>query len=375
MKRLSVEELAKKVLNKEATVLLDVRSVEDFQDWKVESNHFHYVNHPFSAWDGQVDQIASDLPSKDQEIVVICARGNSSQKAAKALIEAGYENVYSVEGGMRAWSEHLEPVKIGNLTDGGELYQFVRLGKGCLSYVVMKDQEAVIIDPTRMTDKFINFTDEKGVTIKHVIDTHLHADHISGGHELANQTDSTYWLPPEDADEVVFSYEPLENETEITIGDSPVSIQAVYSPGHTKGSTSLLIDKQYLLSGDILFIESIGRPDLAGKAAAWVNDLRNTLYEKYPDFSDDLIVLPAHYSSIDEMNEKGTVAEKLGVLYEKNKGLQVEDAEEFQRMVTENLPPQPNDHERIRQVNMGKESADPEERREMEIGPNRCAVK
>ncbi|MFC0015502.1 MULTISPECIES: MBL fold metallo-hydrolase [Allobacillus] len=374
MKRLSVEELAKKVLNKEATVLLDVRSTEDFQDWKVESDHFQYVNQPFSSWNGNVDQIASDLPSKDQEIVVICARGNSSQKAAKALVEAGYENVYSVEGGMRAWSEHLEPVKIGNLKDGGELYQFVRLGKGCLSYVVMKDQEAIIIDPVRMTDKFIEFTNEKGVTIKHVIDSHLHADHISGGHELAKKTNATYWLPPDDADEVVLSYEPLKNQSEIKIGDSPVTIQAVYSPGHTKGSTSLLVDEQYLLSGDILFIESIGRPDLAGKADAWVNDLRITLYEKYSDFSDDLIVLPAHYSSNHEMNEDGAVAEKLGVLYEKNKGLQVNDAEEFRRMVTENLQPQPNDHERIRQVNMGKESPDQEERREMEIGPNRCAV-
>lgn len=85
---------------------------------------------------------------------------------------------------MKAWREHLEPVKVGNLKDGGAIYQFVRLGKGCLSYMVLSQGEAAVIDAVRMTDVFIRFADEHQVRIKHTIDTHLHADHISGGRQL-----------------------------------------------------------------------------------------------------------------------------------------------------------------------------------------------
>ena len=104
---------------------------------------------------------------------------------------------------------YLEPIKVGDLTDGGEIYQFVRLGKGCLSYMVISEGEAAIIDAVRFTDVFTNFAKEKSVEIKHVFDTHLHADHISGGRHIAAETGATYYLPPKDAEEVVFDYTPL----------------------------------------------------------------------------------------------------------------------------------------------------------------------
>jgi hypothetical protein len=75
------------------------------------------------------------------------------------------------------------------------------------------------------------------------------------------------------------------------------------------------------------------------------------------------------------MNKDGSVAERLGVLYEKNHGLNISSDEEFRRTVTENLPPQPNAYKEIRQTNMGKLHPTEEEQREMEIGPNRCAVR
>ena len=99
---------------------------------------------------------------------------------------------------------------MADLTDGGELYQFVRLGKGCLSYMVISEGEAAVIDAVRFTDVFTNFAKEKGVEIKHVFDTHLHADHISGGRQIAAETGATYYLPPKDAEEVVFDYTPLD---------------------------------------------------------------------------------------------------------------------------------------------------------------------
>src|SRR5690606_23076967 len=148
-----------------------------------------------------------------------------------------------------------------------------RLGKGCLSYMVISEGEAAIIDAVRFIDVFTSFAAEKGVQIKHVLDTHLHADHISGGRHIANATGATYYLPPKDAEEVVFDYTPLTDHLKVAIGTSKIEVGAIYSPGHTIGSTSFVIDEKYLLTGDTLFIDSIGRPDLAGLAEDWVGDL------------------------------------------------------------------------------------------------------
>jgi glyoxylase-like metal-dependent hydrolase (beta-lactamase superfamily II) len=135
------------------------------------------------------------------------------------------------------------------------------------------------------------------------------------------------------------------------------------------------VDEKFLLSGDILFIDSIGRPDLAGLAQDWVGDLRESLYKRYRELSKELIVLPAHFMIIDELNEDGSVSEKLGTLFEKNHGLNIADEDEFRRVVTKNLPPQPNAYQQIRETNMGRITPDEEQQREMEIGPNRCAVR
>lgn len=278
-------------------------------------------------------------------------------------------------GGMKSWSMYLEPIKVGNLPGGGELYQFVRLGKGCLSYMAISEGEAALIDAVRFTEVFTNFAKEKGVEIKHVFDTHLHADHISGGRHIAAATGATYYLPKEDAEEVVFDYTELADGLTVQLGASKIDVGALYSPGHTIGSTSFVIDGKYLLTGDILFIDSIGRPDLGGLASDWVGDLRETLYSRYRELAEDLIVLPAHFMIIEELNEDGTVAKRLGDLLKENHGLNIEDEEEFRSLVTENLPPQPNAYQEIRQVNMGKISPDNDEQTEMEIGPNRCAVR
>ncbi|WP_062354273.1 MBL fold metallo-hydrolase [Bacillus kwashiorkori] len=367
------KEVTEKIIQKEDLFIFDVRNEDAFHDWKIEGENFQYLNIPyFELLDG-VEPILDKLPS-DKDILVVCAKEGSSVFVAEMLSEKGLEVAY-LKGGMKAWSEYLHPVKVGDLSDGGEVYQFVRIGKGCLSYAVLSNGEAAIIDATRMTDVFLDFATEKKVVIKHVLDTHLHADHISGGRKIAAETGATYWLPPKDAEEVVFSFEPLLEGNNITIGKTTIDIQPIYSPGHTIGSTSFIVDGKYLLTGDILFIDSIGRPDLAGKAEDWVADLRNTLYNRYRELSADLVVLPAHFMIVEELNANGTVAEKLSVLLEKNHGLNIEDEQEFRAIVSENLPPQPNAYQEIRQTNMGKINPSEEEQREMEIGPNRCAVR
>ncbi len=369
---ITAKELARKVISHEDLFILDTRNTGDFDDWKIEGRNVKVHNTPYFDLLEGVDPVKDVLP-KDQEIYVVCAKGGSSEFVAEQIEEAGYTNVYSIEGGMKAWSEHLEPVKIGDLKNGGSLFQFVRIGKGCLSYLVESNGEAAIIDTNRMIEQYEEFMSGKDFKLVALLDTHLHADHISGGKKLADKVRAKYYLPPKDAEEVTFHYEFLQDGDEIKVGNTV--IQALYSPGHTIGSTSFIIDDQFLLTGDILFIDSIGRPDLAGLAQDWVGDLRNTLYKRYKELADELLVLPAHYMGINEMNDDGSVSEKLGVLYAENHGLQIDSEETFRKTVTENLPPQPNSYQEIRQTNMGKINPNIEEQREMEIGPNRCAVR
>ena len=373
VKSLTAKEVARKVIDNEPLFIFDVRNGDAFADWKIEGGNIEYLNIPyFDLLDG-VEEAASKLPT-DKDILVVCAKEGSSVMVAEMLAEESVDAAY-LEGGMKAWSEYLEPVKVGDLKNGGELYQFVRIGKGCLSYMAISGGEAAIIDAIRMTDVFLDFAQEKGAVVKHVFDTHLHADHISGGRQIAEATGATYYLPPADAEEVVFDYVQLVDGLKVALGDAKIEIEALYSPGHTIGSTSFIVGEQYLMTGDILFIDSIGRPDLAGLAEDWVGDLRESLYKRYQKLADDLIVLPAHFMIMEELNEDGSVYQKLSDLFKENHGLNIEDEQEFRDLVTKNLPPQPNAYQDIRKTNMGLITPDDEVQREMEIGPNRCAVR
>ncbi|MCA0986747.1 MBL fold metallo-hydrolase [Guptibacillus algicola] len=370
LNKMHASEVAAKIINKNDLFILDVRNEDAYADWKIDGESVTSMNVPYFDLIDGVEDILEKLP-KDKEILVVCAKEGSSIFVGEELVEAGVQNVSYLPGGMKAWSEYLEPVKVSDLP-GGALYQFVRIGKGCLSYMVESNGEAAVIDANRMIENYTSFAENKGLTIKATFDTHLHADHISGGKDLADQMGGTYYLPEEDAGEVTFDYTPLKEGDVFSIGD--VKLEPVYSPGHTIGSTSFIIQDQFLLTGDILFVQSIGRPDLAGKAEDWVTDLRTTLYDRYKEMAGELTVLPAHFSKVEELGENGLVSAQLNELYRVNDGLNVEKEEDFRKMVTENLPPQPNAYQEIRETNMGKISPDEETQREMEVGPNRCAV-
>lgn len=373
LSKMTPHELTQIVAGHEELFVLDVRNETEFNDWKIEGENIDMINIPyFDLLDGIDPALEQILDNK--RLLVVCAKEGSSRFIGEQIAETGRENIYYLEGGMKLWSEHLEPVKVGELQSGGEIYQFVRMGKGCLSYMVLSEDEAVVIDTARMIQPYIDFANKHNVQIKHVLDTHLHADHISGGRDLSQATGASYWLPPKDADEVTYPYNQLVENDDILIGDGKVKVHPIYTPGHTIGSTSFLVDDQYLLTGDILFITSIGRPDLAGKAEDWVSDLRNSLYELYGSLPQQLVVLPAHFGKVSELDEQGKVSAKLGDLFSHNPGLHMTDETEFRKTVTENLPPQPHAYQEIRQTNMGKINPDEEQQREMEMGPNRCAV-
>jgi len=369
---MNVADLVATIKSGKPLFVLDVRNETDFSNGSIEGANLQTVNIPyFELLDG-VEGIVRSIPD-DKDVLVVCAKEGSSIFVAEQLANHLDREIQYLAGGMSAWSEHLDPVKIGNLS-GGALYQFVRPGKGCLSYMVVSGGEALVVDAARMTAAYEQFAASLGATIRHVADTHLHADHISGGRALAAGTGAAYWLPPKDAEEVTFPYRPLTEGHSIAIGGTNVAAVPLHTPGHTIGSTTFLIDGRYLLTGDILFVESIGRPDLAGFAGDWADDLRATLYSTCKQLDDNLIVLPAHYGSIKELNRDGSVSARLGDLYERNAGLTVHDEAAFRKLVTDGLPPQPNAYEQIRRTNMGALQPSEEEQREMESGPNRCAV-
>ncbi|MDF2721561.1 MAG: hypothetical protein K0Q59_1236 [Paenibacillus sp.] len=373
---MTAETLARHILNGAPLFILDVRNEEAFAQWHIEGKQVELMNAPYVDLLDGVESIADRIPD-DRPVVVVCAKEGSSIFVAEQLLQhGGIRQISYLEGGMKAWSEHVEPVKLGELKAGGAIYQFNRLGKGCLSYMIISGQEALVVDAARMTDGYSRFARDNGVTIRHTVDTHLHADHISGGRALALESGGRYWLPPKDAGQVRFAYEPLEEGATIQVGETSVTVTPIYSPGHTIGSTTLLVDGRYMLTGDILFVQSIGRPDLAGQAEDWAGDLRRTLYSTYQklDADNEWIVLPAHFSHTDELNDDGTVHARLSELYYTNAGLNIASDADFRTLVTTDLPPQPNAYQDIRRTNMGHLQPSTEEQQEMETGPNRCAV-
>jgi len=372
MEEMTVQQLTSKVLNKESVFIFDVRNESDFNDWKIEGENFQYLNVPyFELLDG-VDAVKDRLPH-DKEIVVVCAKGGSSAFVAEQLEEAGFDNVYTLVDGMKAWSEHLHKAKVYE-DDNVKVYQFIRVGKGCLSYMVISGEEALIVDPSRFIDVYESVVKEEGVRITHIVDSHLHADHISGGRTLAERTGAKYYLMKSEG--VVFSFEPLEAHDKIEFAQVQLEVLAVKTPGHTPGSVSFFVNQKLLFSGDTIFVGGLGRPDLGGKAAEWAADLYDTVYEKVAAIADDVIVLPGHYANLDEeMNDDGYIGDTLGNIRSRNDMMQNKQKDEFIDIVVQNANTEtPPNFEDIVAINRGQKMVDAEQQQELEIGPNRCAL-
>lgn len=372
VKEMTVQQMTEKVLNKESLFILDVRNESDFRDWKIEGKNFDYLNVPYFELIDGVDSIVDRLP-KDKDIVVVCAKGGSAAFVAEQLTEAGFDNVYTLAGGMQAWSEHLHQAKVYE-DDQLKIYQFIRVGKGCLSYMVISGGEALVVDPLRFIDVYEQAAQQEGVKITHIVDSHLHADHLSGGKALAERTGATYYLMKSEG--AVFDFEPLEQHDTIDFANVHLEVLAVKTPGHTPGSVSFFVNGKWLFSGDTIFVGGLGRPDLGGKVAEWAADLYDTVYEKVAAMADDVIVLPAHYANLDEeINAEGYVGDTLGRIRARNEMMQNKPKDEFIDLVIQSAKTEtPPNFEDIVAINRGLKTVDIETERELEIGPNRCAL-
>ena len=367
----SAKEVNDKILNKEQVFLLDVRNENDFNDWKIESQHFEYLNVPYFELIDGIEPIKEKL-SKDKEILVVCAKEGSSMMVAEMLSEAGIDASY-LKGGMKAWSEYLYKTKVYEDHEIS-VYQFIRVGKGCLSYMVVSDGEALIVDPARFIEQYEWAANESGAKITHIVDSHLHADHISGGKALADKVGANYYLMKSEG--ATYDFIPLEDHEKIEFNNVTVEVLAVKTPGHTPGSVSFFVNNKLLFSGDTIFVSGLGRPDLGNKVKEWAEDLYSPVYSKVSEIADDVIVLPSHYADFDqERNEKGFIGDTLGAIRKRNEKMFNTTKEEFLNQVEKSASSvKPPNFEEIIAINRGIESADKDHMQELEIGPNRCAV-
>ncbi|UUZ97581.1 MBL fold metallo-hydrolase [Paenibacillus sp. P25] len=353
-------------------MILDVRNPEDFNSWRIEGKKVRTMNIPYFQFLEEDDRVLESLP-EDEEIVVVCAKGGSAQFVAETLADKGF--LPSVlEGGMLAWSQFYHPTVIAS-DETMKLIQINRLSKGRLSYAIITDGKGMIIDPNHQVEFYTGLAEQYQFDIQYIVDSHLHADHISGGPALAQRTGAPYYISSGELQGTGMTYEPLENHRFIRFGRAEVEVLALPTPGHTPGSTSFLLNNRFLLSGDTLFVGGLGRPDLGGKAKEWAQDLYETVFNKLNPLSDDVLVLPAHYADIQEMNENGVVGGRAGEIRKSNTIMRNTDREAFTEQVAgAALAEKPPNFEEIVAINRGELQVQPERAVELEVGPNRCAV-
>ncbi|WP_027414728.1 MBL fold metallo-hydrolase [Aneurinibacillus terranovensis] len=371
IKTIHAKDLHDKINSGENVFILDVRNPEEYSDWKIEGKKVESINVPYFDFLDENEETYKGLP-KDTEVVTICAKGGSAKMVAEILDEKGYQ-VSVLDEGMLEWSQFYHPVTVTQDEDM-KIIQVNRLAKGCLSYFIVSQGEAMVIDPGRHIEEYIQLANKEKASIKHIMDTHLHADHISGGHELADKTGADYYISRNEMKGSPLPYKALENHQEFNFGSVHVKVLTVPTPGHTPGSVSFLVNDKFLLSGDTIFVGGLGRPDLGGKAKEWAQSLYDTVFKKIANLSDDTFVLPTHYADVKEINDQGIVGAQLGEIRKSNEVMRTENREQFTEMVAGAAGATPPNYEQIVDINRGVANISAEEATALEIGPNRCAV-
>lgn len=371
IRTISAQELHRKMENGESLFILDVRNPEEYRDWKIEGRRVQSINIPYFDFLDEDEGVYENLP-KDTEIIVVCAKGGAARMVAEQLAERDYP-VGVLDGGMLEWSRLYAPVTVAQ-DEKLKLVQFNRLAKGCLSYMVISEGKALVVDPSRHFDEYLRVAQQEGARILHVMDTHLHADHISGGYDLAQKTGATYYISSGEMQGSDRPFEPLERHDMIQFGHVDVKVMAIPTPGHTLGSMSFLINDRFLLSGDTIFVGGLGRPDLGGKAREWAQALYDTVFRTIAQLSENVLVLPAHYADIREINPSGYVGATLGEIRRSNEIMRTEDRETFTETVAGSVGATPPNYEEIVDINRGMVEVTVDQATELEIGPNRCAI-
>ena len=362
-------------------VLIDTRPEDSYGSWRVTGAE-HLPFGPAETLNDDQQERVEQLADGD-EILTICGKGATSTRLASELDANGFENVAVVTGGMREWNELYETADVDTDDDDLLLVQFQRRAKGCLSYLVGSKTtgEAVVVDPTRHTDQYITTAAEHGMEITRVLDTHIHADHLSGGRDLAARLDVPYHLGEQATErDLDYEFEPLDDGETLSVGD--IDIEALAAPGHTTEMVAYRVGDTAVLTGDSLFLDSVGRTELefgeegAEKGARMQYE---TLHETLLELSDELTVLPGHVT----VENDGTYANAvpgdlvgapLGEVHDRL-DLAALDEEEFVERMVENVPEKPDNYETVIAINRGVETVESAtEATTLETGANNCAA-
>jgi glyoxylase-like metal-dependent hydrolase (beta-lactamase superfamily II) len=369
VKEISPASLLYRVRNGYSPLLLDVRNEEDFGSWKIDFIK-NQVNIPYMDFIEDPDGSLAKIPPAD-EIVVLCGKGGASAYVADILRAKGV-SAMNVSGGMKAWGSIYIHTQIW-AQDGASVTQFNRVGKGCLSYMLVAGGECAVIDASRHFEQYVAHATSHNIKITHVFDTHLHADHLSGGARLSQAVGARYYAGGADMVGAAVSFTPLEDGADFAIGGKALKVVPMASPGHTPGSTSFLFAGKILFTGDTLFISSMGRPDLGGHAKEWAGDLWKTVH-KYGKFGDNVIAAPSHTAGLSEYDADWRVMRTLGELRRTNHLLTIQDETAFLKETLSHLPAEPEEYQEMRKTNLGLDTPDEQAMEQWELGKNRCAL-
>ncbi len=375
---ITAEALKRRLDAGEEWTLLDTRRPEDFAAWQLSHPNIEAVNIPFTAFldgDDPADGVPRNVPPRDADrpLVTCCAKGISSLYVAEFLTREGWD-VYGLADGMVGWARLYESREVASGEDA-TVVQYHRPSSGCLAYLVVSGEEALVVDPLRaFAERYVEDARERGAEVVGVADTHVHADHVSGLREVADATGAERYLPKGAAGRgLAFDATLLSDGDELRVGET--TVEAVALPGHTTEMTGYLVDG-VLLAGDSVFVDSVARPDLEDADTEAVERAARALHETVRTIAsmpDDRIVASNHAGPETLTNEDGTYTARVGDLRESLAAFSMDEAE-FVAYVTDDLPPQPNEYQRIIAANLGREAVDDEEAFGLELGPNNCAA-
>ncbi|MGA7374968.1 MAG: MBL fold metallo-hydrolase, partial [Candidatus Sulfotelmatobacter sp.] len=221
---------------------------------------------------------------------------------------------------------------------------------GCLahaSYMLASEGEAVVVDPQRDVEIYLKAAEANHISIRHIFETHLHADFVSGHRELASRTGATIYMGAQAG--ATFPHMAIEDGFLLRVGK--MRITALETPGHTPESICLVItdeeksqDAWAVLTGDTLFLGDVGRPDLSQRytAVQLAGMLYDSLRNKLLRLADDVLVYPAHGAgSLCGRNMRAEKVSTVGTERLTNYALQIKSREEFIEQLTSNLPVRP----------------------------------
>jgi glyoxylase-like metal-dependent hydrolase (beta-lactamase superfamily II) len=343
--------------------VLDVRPAQDRELWWIPGSQ--YVDVYESLKEGSPGALAEINLPEGQLVVTVCGVGRASTKAAEMLAAHRGIPAVTLRGGMKAWS--LAWNTASRSFGPVEITQVRRTGKGCLSYLITSEAEAAVIDPSVEPEVYLSLAHDRGAQIRAVLDTHVHADHLSRARLLAEKCGAGLVLPLQHR--VRYPHKCVTEGDSLSLG--AISIDVLSTPGHTEESMSYLVPGVGVFTGDTLFLAGVGRPDLHAEESEARSRLLFKSLARLTSLDDRLLVFPAHTSQPVSFDAEllaapiGEVASGLGDW--------LSSEGEFVNRILARIPPTPPNYLVISQVNKSGDWPDSDPT-DLEAGANRCAV-